>query len=159
MFEAPLLAYRMDASDSRLYDDQRASNATRAKNERYSRDAPFFINNRRGLRQKSEAPACVLYGRKRRSKAPPVCARAKQCAPMSRINENLHITPRKKRVLYATPRPSSKGKESRGKPSGFPLVAFFTVFPDGKTVCPAHSGPARRGRPRGSGGESHSNIG
>ena len=47
-------------------------------------------------------------------------------------------------------------KENR---AGFPLVAFSPVFPDGKTGRRPRRAPARRGRPRGSGGESHSKNG
>ena len=56
----------------------------------------------------------------------------------------------KHRYNTVTPIVEKSPEENR---AGFPLVAFSTVFLDRKTVCPAHSGPARRGRPRRQAGE------
>jgi len=72
---------------------------------------------------------------------------------MSRISARLRITPRLNRILYATPRPSSKGKESRGKPSVFLWSPSHPSSPMGRRGAPRVAGLPGEGAPP-AGGES-----
>ena len=110
-----------------------------------------------GRRPKFDYPVCVLYGRKRRSEIQRSSTKIQNKRNIRRT-KNLSSSDASFYSLFLyLPRPSSSRGVQRGRQPL--LVAFSPVFPDGKTGRGPRRAPARRGRPRGSGGESHSNNG